>query len=506
MNNFQNENVHDERKIHITDLDTSQESERPFVTHILRKFSPLSKNRALMIAFTLVISMLLVLLTFWSTIFTVSKVPQSRHMTTTSGYHDLVDMSVTQGAVYINAPDGTVNALRTSDGSLLWRYSATVPGHAMAHLVVVQNIMYLISQNGSGDAVVEALHGRNGSHIWSFTQPSLSILDMEVEDGIVYAYSSNAVLYALRATDGVLLWQRLVGISDLLSSFLVVEHGVAYINFQNHTLRAIQERNGSLLWSFHDTTGERVSKIILVKNDVTYINGEDGSVIALRASTGTLLWHYLPNVKERSWFAAIGDGRVYVYSQGNTIKALRTSDGSVLWNYHAGGEVAEPPQADGEVVYVQSQSTTVSALRASNGSLLWQYKSSSSSSLVWPPMIVDGNMYINSQTVGKPGSVLYALQVSDGFELWHHTTNRPNPVLLGTISGDKVYISTNNNTIDAVRVNDGSLVWHHQLSLPGAWYLIVADKIAYIAMQDGTVDVVHTNDGSLIWHFPRNGY
>lgn len=147
-----------------------------------------------------------------------------------------------------------------------------------------------------------------------------------VINGIVYAsdYIGNngpAHLYALRVSDGKLLWSYTR--KDFINDPIVVD-GVAYLTSNDGLLAAVRAGDGSVLWR-HDLKGRGVV-IAEVINGEVFGNQGPNHVDAWRASDGSRLWQSSDHLAILDML----DGIVYA-SLDNNFEALQASTGAVLW-------------------------------------------------------------------------------------------------------------------------------------------------------------------------------
>src|SRR5256884_1125110 len=184
-----------------------------------------------------------------------------------------VNTTIVNGVAYVGAANGSVYALRSDNGSLLWRHKIN-PGAGAAPLV------------DSGTVYITAGMSDVGP----------------------------GYLYALRASDGVQLWRysTINAVSNLL-----VANGIAYVTSydvvsQNGSLVALRANNGTQLW--HDTTRGSSYTSPVVDNNVVYVSANEdngpGRVYALRASDGTQFWHYTTNTY--SYVPTVVKGIAYI--------------------------------------------------------------------------------------------------------------------------------------------------------------------------------------------------
>jgi len=168
----------------------------------------------------------------------------------------VASLAVDAGIVYLDV-DGIFYALNASDGHILWHHAITYPDVAYEG-----NAALYIYQTQSSTLI--ALNGSDGTQRWSARIPALITIDtkqgipeygyehMQSIDGVLYLVSYQGVISALREDSGTLLWQTSAAAAPLPSSNLFgsaplsLSHGLLYVfTDQFYALRA---SDGKLLW------------------------------------------------------------------------------------------------------------------------------------------------------------------------------------------------------------------------------------------------------------------
>ena len=370
-----------------------------------------------------------------------------------TGYPSLTTVG---GLVYLQSDrSASLYALRSSDGSLLWKYQAGIL------LAVEHGITYV---QGTGDTFY-ALHASDGSVLWHYDMSKDVSSIIAVVDGLVYFTSSNNLtLYTLRASDGRRLWQHQID-ADHFPSIVLAGGGVAYVAAEYSRITALRESDGSQLW----------------QDDIGAL-----------PPAGMPLTMMLEN------------GLVYAVSNQTT--ALNASDGKVVWNFAKAG----PLVVGNSMVYVSSDQ--LYALRASDGTQVWrwQFPSSEQYTLTLVNGVVyagpdGGALYVNREHIDTYKEHLYALKGSTGVVLWNHPLGLSHTVL--DVSGGVAY-ALSQQALDAWQASSGSLLWHHALQQVG---LLVDGATVYAGTAGNASDcfpltnskltALRATDGSQLWQF-----
>jgi outer membrane protein assembly factor BamB len=226
---------------------------------------------------------------------------------------------------------------------------------------------------GTVDGHLYALRASDGSVLWTYNALTpAEPLSPVVVDGIAYLNLQSGSMDVLRADTGVVLWQ----VSDLpLLPLPLSTHGVVYALTQHGYLYALRASDGFTVWSVALNAADPLPPVIML-DGVIYVGAFDGSVDALRENDGSMLWRHQGGAGGPASITVI-QGVIYLAFYATTgvntiasITALRTSDGFVLWRYtpHVSARQLAPVVGD-DLVLIALQDGSIDALRASSGAL-----------------------------------------------------------------------------------------------------------------------------------------
>ncbi len=298
------------------------------------------------------------------------------------------------GIVYIGtAATGnraTLYALQASSGALLWSYSAQVETPGL--LTAADGAVFYAEISGIGGENfherITALRSSDGAALWRLPVDAADGYahgTPAISNGIVYIGTNNGAVYAVRIADGKLVWHvsRAGGFKAIpLDIAPLVDNGMVFIegkqgaNGESQSLFAMRASDGELLWSRPEgnAPGPMVEQP-QVANGVIYAVDGAGDLAALRETDGVVLWKHTGDPVYGPFIVA--DGLVQV-NGADGVFALRASDGALSWkqgiDFHSSLSSAGPPEVvDAGIVYVATTNGTVQALQASNGKQLWRY-------------------------------------------------------------------------------------------------------------------------------------
>lgn len=201
--------------------------------------------------------------------------------------------------------------------------------------------------------------------------------------GVVYIHNvADNSLYALKASDGSLLWK--VSIPQTASSTIFVTPSaiiVASLFHQQATsVVAVDPQSGKTLWTQPDTG----PNALLVGSGVIYESydasgpyyGKSGMVQAVNAATGAVVWqatghNYFDLALTNNLLYASGDDALHAFDAGTGKELWSQSfnDATVASQPHGGPYFVQVTQ-DGTTLYL-SNGATVYALNGATHSVIW---------------------------------------------------------------------------------------------------------------------------------------
>lgn len=244
---------------------------------------------------------------------------------------------IDQGIIYLSLgfhsldeTDGTLEALRETDGRLLWR--ETLRANEDWAPVEIEGTVYA----GSLDGAILAFRGSDGKGAWSYKADQPVIGAPTGQNRRIYALLRDGSLVALRADSGALLWRTRVTSFARFSSYSpLLENGQLFLKrftSRGSVVYSLRASDGRLLW-FHDMGSEDTLHAPIFFAGIFYLLQDDGSLDAWRASDGAHVWHYpAPSDPVEEILGEEGEGILYLLTFYNSIVALRSDDGRTLWH------------------------------------------------------------------------------------------------------------------------------------------------------------------------------
>jgi outer membrane protein assembly factor BamB len=274
---------------------------------------------------------------------------------------------VAGGKVYVAARDLTNQSYGTTlytfdaqTGTLAW--SRPLSGtYWFAALAYDAGRLFVLNFDG----ILSAFDANTGAALWgkqmpgqyAFTAPPTAY------SGTVYVggAGSGGTVYAVRETDGTVLWTGSVMNGD--DSSPAVDSTGMYVNYACNQAYSFT-LGGSLKWH-HDSSCEGGGGATPVLYDGKVWIRDGGANLILDTATGSELGSFA------SGTPPVFAGGVGVFLQGGTLAGERMSDRVPLWSFQGDGELRREPLTSGGVVYALSESGNLFGLNRDSGSLVW---------------------------------------------------------------------------------------------------------------------------------------
>jgi outer membrane protein assembly factor BamB len=191
-----------------------------------------------------------------------------------------------------------------------------------------------------------------------------------------------------------------------------------------------------------------------------------------------------PTFAHETIYQATGDG---------TLHAINSATGDTRWRYDLGGQKAQTPAVQDDVIYVSGERETVALSRT--GDTNWTRSDAFSSS----PVVKDHNLFFFGRDNDR---AVYSLDVNDGSIRWSKDIGSSNwaPGIRNlAVDADSVYVNTD-ATIQRFSRSDGVEEWQTQFE--GAGELCTSENQVYAVGRDnsgGGITAVAKDTGAEVW-------
>jgi outer membrane protein assembly factor BamB len=281
----------------------------------------------------------------------------------------------------------TIYCLDGETGEKIWEFNSigAVGGFAQSS----NNVLYFGAGQygfGEGPGTVYALNSDDGSLVWKhersgFTpgRPSIS----EKHNMVLVAWEDW--IYAYNADTGAILWSGNVDTNNYLYPPAIDEGTDLFYHNSYNIVSALLESgntNASWNWSLRNFAGEEVIQSPVISSDGNIIFGKYYSLNSLGKTDGTTNWttsftSILPSHQPASTPSLGSDGTIYIGSKygspgtstfGGGLHAFDSSTGDLKWSYQAQGWIESSPLITNEGLIIFGNQYKNSHLYAVQGS------------------------------------------------------------------------------------------------------------------------------------------
>jgi outer membrane protein assembly factor BamB len=244
--------------------------------------------------------------------------------------------------------------------------------------------LYLLKNNASLYAIAK----NTGRVRWKRKLGYLAAASPAYGNGVVYVtllqrgrHTRAGRAIALRASDGKILWNRLLPSRSESSPLLDGDH--VYFGSENGNVYSLRTADGSVRWKFKAKGA--VKAALAMADGKLYFGDYSGRVYAVWADSGKLAWSKGTSgarfgLGSGQFYStpAVAYGRVYLGNTDGNVYSYASDNGKLAWRKHTNGYVYASPavaQVPGGVptVYIGSYSGTFYALDARSGRVRWSY-------------------------------------------------------------------------------------------------------------------------------------
>jgi len=184
-------------------------------------------------------------------------------------------------------------------------------------------------------------------------------------DGFVFL-ADEGTLAALKDNDGSPAWR--VSFSESLAAPLVWDNGWLIAAAASNTVFAFRASDGKLIWQ--RDIGSRANVRPALAADRVYVATVDERIVALQVETGNPMWERRIKGPLNEMLAL--DDRIYVGSNDNHLYCVKTDDGLIDWRWPTGGDVRSRAVADDRLVYFVAYDNLLRALDRKSGNQRWK--------------------------------------------------------------------------------------------------------------------------------------
>ncbi len=297
---------------------------------------------------------------------------------------------------------------------------------------------------------------------WTFEIPDGIEATAAIDSGKVYVGGLDGKLYALRLTDGKLVWTYEAGEDEIKSSPLVLDDTV-YFGDEYGRFHAVDAASGERRWVIEVDAGVTSSANLAAggetapgKGPCLLFGSYDAFVYCVSPKDGTVVW----KVETEGYVhgtPAVSDGRAISSGCDGYLRLLDAATGEEVHKVPAGGYVAASPAATGGHAYFGTFENQVLAVDLKSGETVWTYQNPERAFPFYSSAAVTDRLVI----LGGRDKLVHAIDRKSGEAVWTRSFRGridASPVVVG----DRVYVADQSGVVAALNLKDGTVAWQFE--------------------------------------------
>ncbi|MCI4372461.1 MAG: PQQ-binding-like beta-propeller repeat protein [Thermoplasmata archaeon] len=297
--------------------------------------------------------------------------------------------AVADGDAYVADTIGNLYSVDVHNGGLLWNFTLTSKAAIEGTPAVdpVRGIVFV----GADDGTVDAINTTNGSLIWS-TSLGGKVWAPVLSNGDLFVTSSLGAVAELAESSGSVTWSIATGKTITSAPSLNATADLLVVGESNGDVVGMNTTSGTTLWTY--VTGGAVTASAMVTGGVVYVGSNDHKFYALSQKTGTKKWDFVTGGAVQETGTLDNQGLLYIGSNDGRLYVLRVSTGLLDFNFSIGSPIVGVSTAKGVAVY-EDAAGTIGAEKTYLDGGGWKFLTGAG--LVTAPVLLDGTVYVTGQ-------------------------------------------------------------------------------------------------------------
>lgn len=353
-----------------------------------------------------------------------------------------------------NTPDPTPLTKFTAEGKarVLW-YTRAGSGSQKDYLRLIpatnSQAIFTADKNGT----VTAVRKTDGRVLWSTPTQLPFTAGPTASDNLLFVGTRDGKLLALRQNDGKILWIKQLS-SEMLAP-AAASHGILLVKTIDGMLTALSEQTGRTVWNYQQTEPTLIlhsGSAPQVKNDAVVAGFANGNLVKLTLDKGNVIWER-PVATPQGSFAiqrmvdidgdpTILNNHIYVTTYQGKLAALSFSDGKDQWQHDMSSYIGLT--GDNDRIYVSDSNSLVWAFDAASGSVDWRQQHLAARNITRP-----SNMG-NTVVLGDAEGYVHWLNKEDGHFIARIKINGSGILAAPIVDGNIAYVLTKDGHLAAL--------------------------------------------------------
>lgn len=289
--------------------------------------------------------------------------------------------------VYFGSLDRSLYALETKTGILKWKYPTS--GVIRSTVCLENDNLFLYSGNG----VLYCLNKKSGKQNWKFQTATGYLGDRHndfadyyhsspiVQNGIVYFGSGDGYVYAVKTSNGELIWNYKT--DDVVHTKPFLHHNRLFIGSFDGYLYALNAQTGALHWKFKSTgqryfpKGEIMGNPVVAKG-LVLVGSRDFNFYAIDENSGYCHWI---KTFPRGWALPVTPNDSVIYlgtSDDRQLFSVDIASGKVHWKADANFNIFGGTALGKAMGYFGTLKGQLVGIELKTGAVKWQFTNDAS--------------------------------------------------------------------------------------------------------------------------------
>ncbi len=314
-------------------------------------------------------------------------------------------------------------------GTPLTKLWATQLDADISYPIIAQGLVFVSTSDSNSSShygsKLYALNAKTGAIVWGPVSLGGTYFygACAYESGKLFVVNFDGLLRSFDAATGKSGWSRQLPGQYAFTSAPTAYKGTVYVGGAGSggTLYAVDETNGAVLWTQSVENGDSSSPA--VTDDGVYVSYAGPQSYKFDPQTGNPKWRFSGQSEGGGGATPVlYNGSLYVRDNFDQYNGeyyrglvLDSTTGSLLSEFGEGyTNQQKPPVFDSGLGVFGDEYGNLQAQDIKSGNILWSFANGSDSdSIVTPPLIVNGNVF-----VGTSGGTLLALNEATGQVVW----------------------------------------------------------------------------------------
>jgi outer membrane protein assembly factor BamB len=267
--------------------------------------------------------------------------------------------------------------------------------------------MLVVGVDGADGGLLRAFDATTGGERWHSAPVGSSPTAPNVVPDNVYFGSADSGIYAVRFSDGELVWRQ--GTHGRVRASPLIVAGKAFVGSEDGNIYVLDVETGVELVQPIDTHAAVVS-MAAAGRDLVYVSTREGVLYAIDSSSAYSPWNVQVGSSPLS-SPVVSGGRVYAFGEDGRIYLVDADQGDKLEPLPAAGVEGESTQVVDNVLYASTEDGRVLCIDLGERRERWN-RSIARKDLT-SPLVHGSHLY-----VGTEDGRLFALDTRDGDVVW----------------------------------------------------------------------------------------